>query len=328
MATPKTVSDESAFRVVVALGEQGGVGRFQDIERLTGTKTSTTQGYIRGSIERGWVTKTGPDRSIHSRYTLTADGRAELRKRKPTAVITVPLGSGPTGLAMSATDVVALASAREVASDVMVASLRQRTITALCSEKEWPTLISLLQEVRTGHRDTTSPRDLGAVLNSLNQQGLVTFVEGGYDNGHHSLTKIRATKRLLLQEGVDTTRREVRPPGASHTGEAPQRVGDRTDFRTHAPSAEGGPITRARVIPAEVVAPPADWPLLDALLTTHEHYVTEQRRASALIEAATALADLDPEESERLFGRAAEVASGASLTPLEVEYLRFAEAHR
>jgi hypothetical protein len=230
------------------------------------------------------VEKRGTPGTVSASYALTRDGRAEVRRREPSSTITVDLGSGPVGLATSALDESAIAV---VPSDVPDGSpsIRQRVIKALCDEREW-TLMGLTQAIRTSHRDTVGPRDVGAVLNSLNQQGLVTFVEGGFENGHNSLTKIKATKRLLAQENVDTTSREVGTP--RHVGEAPQHKTDRTDFRTHGHRAEGGPITTERAAPVipqpkpEPIVGPEQFPIVRALVARRAQLTT----AAQLLEDA------------------------------------------
>lgn len=332
MSMARRITDEKALRVVNAIDALGRPARFEEIERETKTTTSTTAGYIKGAIDRGWVAKTGPNRSINSRYETTTAG---LRAARKASDLTVELGSGSDASA----DVVIDAGEQPQPS-----SLRERVMRALCDERTFG-IVGLAREVRSDASLPFSFPELNATVKSLAREGLATYREGA-ENGHHALVDIRATRKLLIERGIDTTRREVGHHGTGPRREAPMHAGDRTDFRTHRQRAEGGPIERLRVsvpmlppaasitidavasasVPT-VVTIESEWPLLDAIEQRWSEQAEARRHADALIEAATLLADVDRAESERLFARSSEIAASVSVSSLEVEYLRFAQAH-
>ena len=246
MSQIKSVSADNAFRVVEALAKIGGTGRFHEIEAGTNTSTSVTVAYAASAIDRGWVAKTGTPKSINSRYAITDAGKDELRKRKPAFTITVPLGSGLVALAASALDMATvIVPADETPGTV---SLRQRLMTGICEEKQWATLADLVEHIRRGPDDTFGLHEVQHIIYALSQQGLVVFVESRTGT-QKNLTKIRATKRLLEQEGVAVYNREVNSTKGGGTGQVPQHANDGTDFRTHQTHAEGGPITRSHIAP-------------------------------------------------------------------------------
>jgi len=316
LVTGRTYPSDDAYRAVRALDALGGKAPLKPIVEGDGRSQPTVSLHIKAAIALGWIERSGTPNTSTARYALTHDGRAEVRRRENRgAAVTVALGSAPdeTPAAPEPTN------GRP--------SLRTRVIKALCEEREWG-LIDLTRAVRSNHRDTFGPRDVATILNTLNKQGLVTFVEGGHENGHHSLMKIRATKRLLVEEGVDTTAREIGRP--RHHDEAPQHAGDRTDFRTHETRAEGGPIEHISVTPLMSIpaAEPEPWPILAELRERIRAQEAGRTRSEALIDAAELLAKVDPEESERLFARGSALAATLTLTPIEDEYLRFAEGAR
>jgi hypothetical protein len=355
---------EQTSRFLDALADLGGKAGFTAIQAKAGLSAASTQRVMLTAVADGLVERSGAPRTPLARIALTHAGRAEVRKRRPNSILTVPLGSSADDQAYETVRVSMSEgeAARAMRNPVVVAgmingareaaSLRSRIIKALCDEREWG-LIGLTQVVRRDHKDQTSPRDVGAVLNSLNQQGLVTFTEGAQEIGHHSLTKIRATKTLLRQEGIDTDARVI----GEQKGGTPQHKTDRTDWRTHSPRAEGGPIEHViapedEVVEEDVVVewpnpsqpmlalPPEPtldvpsapevpeptqraFPLLEALRERQSASIGQALRADRYLLAASVLEEEDPEESARLLAKAGEVA-GEPLSPLEIEYLDFA----
>jgi hypothetical protein len=67
------------------------------------------------------------------------------------------------------------------------------------------------------------------------------------------------------------------------------------------------------------------FPILDSLRARARERVETSRRADAFLVAASALDGVAQDESDRLIELANEMASAIQLTPIEVEYLRFAE---
>lgn len=67
------------------------------------------------------------------------------------------------------------------------------------------------------------------------------------------------------------------------------------------------------------------FPILDSLRAREQARSETSRRADAFLSAASVLDGVDQEESDRLMALANDLANGATLAPVEAEYLRFAE---
>jgi hypothetical protein len=67
------------------------------------------------------------------------------------------------------------------------------------------------------------------------------------------------------------------------------------------------------------------FPILDSLRARARERVETSRRADAFLVAASALDGVAQDESDRLMALANEMASAVQLSPIEAEYLRFAE---
>ncbi len=255
-----------------------------------------------------------------------------------------------------------------VAGMIAADSLKQRLLKAIALEGPFAELVDLIKTVRTGPRDTFGNHEVMHILFGANQQGLIQFRVSG-TGSQQKLRRIEARESLFKQMGIDprANRAVGRAPAWKSRDELPQRAGDRTDFRTHGPRAEGGPIehvqglpgsgevvpsplwdggptvrriieerderlaraeAQAEVTPARIdEEPPVDtrWPQLSRIQAKAEAHRSAKARAEKLLEAAALLESVDARESSRLEGLANDAGSENALTPLEAEYLSFAE---
>lgn len=263
-------------------------------------------------------------------------------KFKPT--VTVKLGSGP---ANGAAPVEVTTGTDPVAAAVDDASVKDRLLRKIVEDGPFATPLDLIRAVRRGPSDIINPHKVTHVLYDISKAGLIEFRLQKM-NGSDIPINIRATERAYAQFGY--------PMGvglgtaSSRRPEAAQHPGDRTDFRTHAGRAEGGPVERVNVppvpevvpsvpyvapepepVPAAVqppqepptpVAEPAvplggKYPLLVALRGRAERASTRSR----LLWQAAALAEEDEKEQFELL---ALETTDVKYSELEAEYLRFA----
>lgn len=136
--------------------------------------------------------------------------------------------------------------------------------------------------------------------------------------------------------GKDMTEKRHHLPWA--TGSAvikePLDPTHRANFPDHQHGDEpSGPPSAPSVLPEPAPPPappkvtkPGNYPLLEALKASFAERAAADAKASALADAAALLEKIDPEESERLMSRALAM-SPPALTPLEQEFLKYAEEH-
>lgn len=362
-ATQLRKRSEANDAFLLALADLGGKSSFSQIGAKSGLQyPSGVKRAMDQLVSDGLIERQGIPRSPHATIALTGEGRSRVRQLRPDTSIAIPLGSAPEPIPATVPQRMTLnheQAAKLPLVDIVVGtinadadtkSVRERIIAALCDQREWG-LIGLTQAVRRDHRDLTGPREVGTILNSLNQQGYVTFRMGN-EGTHHSMTNIKASKKLLRERGVT----EARVIG-ERKGGTPQHAGDRTDYRTHGKRAEGGevtverPLSEVRVEPevaaalveagvaeaaVEAAPPTIDeeplrfgvWPELQAIQDKVAARAEAETRAGKLLDAAAALEGIDDALAEELLARAAGQAQAVQLTALEAEYLAYAEMHR
>lgn len=286
-------------------------------------------------------------------------------RRKST--LTIPLGSAPasgddfTMISLSHDEYARLGERNTnvvVAAQIQQDSLKNRLLKQIGVGGPYGTLLELMQALREP-RDNFGAHEITHLLFSLNKQGLIRFRENkrvATSSANAALEQIECTRQGFAACGLAARSVEVGRKKYGHGGEPPQKPGDRTDFRTHTSRAEGSEIIREAIsdhrvdfpshdhpvevrsaVPQSAVAlaptpeaPPvpvrSSYPLLASLRASFAVRAAADAKASALADAAALLEQVDPEESARLMDRAL-AASPETLTPLEREYLAFAEEH-
>lgn len=235
-----------------------------------------------------------------------------------------------------------------VAGQLQGDSLKDRVLRMVCEYH--PDDVDELLDLIHARGGRAQHHEVVAVLYSLSKQGgLVTFREG-----RTGLSRIKATEAGYRLLGYAPPKAEVKHFGG-HKGhqyfDSP-RPGDPTDFRNHPSVARGGEVTVTRVYPPVVVDeqhvttdaelravrdaqqdPPRSeggddihYPALAALRARVAASADDRRRAEAALQAAT---DLEAagllDEAKHLERLAEGIAAGYSLTPIEAEYLRYAQ---
>lgn len=286
------------------------------------------------------------------------------RSKGASQITTIPLGSAPDSrlpavsiqlsheefarLGQNPVVVAGMMQAEKEASD----SLRTRILSAVCRSGPFADVLTLMKDLRRpgDPRDNFGAHEVTHIIKSLNKQGLVTYVEAS--TGSVVIpTKITATRQGASAAGLPTYNREI---GRQRNG-APQRKGDRTDFRTHTARATGGEVLREPLAPdhlrhfpehadkhqapepstpverpekAALAAPPVarqtpvQGPLLTELRARFAQNAEADEKASKYAEAAASLEAIDPKRSEELLALALEV-GGKPFTALEIEFLRY-----
>jgi hypothetical protein len=240
----------------------------------------------------------------------------------------------------------------------------------VAEEGPFDNVVDLVKSVRNSN-ERIAPHEVVHLLWGLAKTGQVTFRETKSNTPGPAtamLTRIEATPLGFQTLGmparpVDREVRVSRGPGRARQ-EAPQRKGDRTDFRTHGPRAEGGPIERRQGVPGATPEPdqvtvlwghnlpqpdpepdpepsvtsdpppanaaatePEAWPILQQLRERAAASAAANARADAYLAAAAALEAVDGSRSAELLALADGALEAVALTPLEAEYLSFAERH-
>lgn len=247
----------------------------------------------------------------------------------------------------------------ELRDEQAEANLRRRLLRQIVEFGPYNSVRQLTEDIRIpGEKPVDEHAVTSVLMNGLgrNRNGegaLIRFTEhlsnrrhaGRGARGNNSpLTRIEATPAGYRAAGY--------PDGFTrHNG----RPGDGTDFRNQPGRAPGGPVEVFRVRPAEAaelapVPPPEPepeaapepepdaldepvaepvreaTPLLDRLRARQAESATAVKKSHALLDAAALLEETSPEESARLEALAEQLA-GEPFTALEIEYLRYAEAH-
>lgn len=218
-----------------------------------------------------------------------------------------------------------------VAAMLQQDSLKLRLLKAICEAGRIETVAELMEATKNGGpADNFGAHEVTHLLYSLNKDGLIKFRErknSAVSTGS-VLHKLEATPAGFARVGAKAPIRVVGGLRKSHARDVPLNREDRTDFRTHGQQAirDAAVVTEAaQPSTNEDVAPVREWPLLKELRERAEAVAGLALRANALADAAAVLDGIDPEESERLLERAAELEARAGLSPLEREYLAFAE---
>ncbi len=244
------------------------------------------------------------------------------------------------------------------------ASLRTRLLRAIAESDEpiedTNALIRLVREPD----DHIEGHEVQSILQSLNRQGLIKYrihKTGAYK----VVTRIEATQRGFGQAGLGTYHPEVgpgKPKGEplrkgdrtdfrTHHGSAeagPVIKEKYDDHRRNFPDHNHPPLEQATeadiIAVTKQVEPPAPkaeptiselvvavadrvsrFPLLAALRARAAARAENAARVAKYLEAAALLDDIDKAESERLLAMASAL-DGEGLSPLESEYLAFAQA--
>lgn len=208
------------------------------------------------------------------------------------------------------------------------------------SEHDLTTALRQVPEIRIGGHEMTH------LLYALKKQGKIDFRESSSGAAGYRQLRIESTvngRAYVRTLGVKPPQNEKEPTlsvdrgsvAARPNGEgigsvapaAPAVIVKPDGTETVRPASDSvKPILAAEL--AKVLESPApDWPLLTALRVREIEAAGRKHKAAKYLAAAEILADVDKAESERLLAQASDTA-GDMLTPLEEEYLRFAEAHK
>lgn len=233
-------------------------------------------------------------------------------------------------------------------------SLKARLLKAITVNGPFAGVPELMEFVRRpGSGDSFGAHEVTHLLYSLNKQGYIKYKTGRSGTKTDLLTDIVPTAKAKAEHGIPAQppRQQFNPEGGrmAGTSRAGHAVGkDLTEQKYHGATAVGGPIERlqAEDVPQPVTpvyqpeagepeshkplvneepSSEVEWPELQVIRAKAQEARAVSRRAHALLEAAALLEEEDPDEAERLLARAAALQTGAELTELEAEYLRFAE---
>lgn len=202
-------------------------------------------------------------------------------------------------------------------------SLKERVLTTIQEQGPFVDLMSLHRAMPGSH----GLHNLVHILHSLHKAQLIDFREApkkGTNNGGQYLN-IRA--RETKPSGADPSVTELRisVDGTSMS----------TDMEVDGTDTPEGEVSTAEVaLTSEAVGltngadPQADvqFPLLSSLLRVQKETEEGRTKASRYIAAAENIADMDPDMAEHLMQKAADI-DGPMLSPVEQEYLRYAETH-
>jgi hypothetical protein len=194
---------------------------------------------------------------------------------------------------------------------------------------------SLLTRLRSryGERRSVGRHEVQHLVGSLIRQGVVEGrqVQNGNTKTYGPL-RLRPTERIDaerarrdVEQRIDAARRDFEQRTTTVVPGAATAATTRLDQ----PEITAEPEVESEPVPEPIAGyeqPSARWPILDALRETAGRRNEANRTASALLEAAAALEGVDDEMSETLSARAAAVVSQYTLSRLEDEYLRYAEA--
>lgn len=218
-----------------------------------------------------------------------------------------------------------IAEARDAREDSEeTKSLKDLLLRTVAEQGPIPTVPDLLHRARGGGgRDNFGAHEVTHILYSLNKQGYVKF---GTDKrkasgaqGEH-LINIEATARGYGKAGFGSgpaaARRERARAAAAEERANLARSGPVEQVRP--PDPKPDPVPEPEPVPSE-----PEWPLLEALLEKEAHRVAGLAAYEAAIAALDGVAGLDIINT--LKGRASIVAS--SISQIEHEYMRYAEAH-
>lgn len=247
---------------------------------------------------------------------LTEEQKEEVRQRlargEPNAAIVRAMG-------VSSSSVSYLNKQQQ--SNGVDESLKQRLLKAICEEGPFDGVPELMAEVRSGPSDQSfGPHEVTHILYSLNKQNKVSFRRARRGSATEALTHIAATRVAQRENGTQKVAREAGHLHAGHAAEKPQHRSDRTDFRTHGPVAEGGPVVKVRVLEQR-----EPYPLLRALQRAAAQRERDAAKATKYMEAAALLEHVDPSQAAELVEKAATL--DRPLTALEREFLAYATAH-
>lgn len=234
---------------------------------------------------------------------------------------------------------------QDVPAEPENASLKARILRSVVERGPFADVDALLKDFRRPD-EGVGPHEVVHLLYSLNKQDAVQFkqLKSGNKQGQMLLVDIKPGRRGYAMAGIPVPGydRQRRPNGARVPGTSRNRHAagkDYTEQRYHGPSAVGGPIERSRAVGEPVAAPvqqrlavgtrpvAQEWPLLEDLRARQRTQEADAMRVAAYLEAATALDKVDPVQANALLAKA-EAITGKPLSPLEIEYLKYAEEHR
>lgn len=246
-------------------------------------------------------------------------------------------------------DRVIVAEARDVdtatarpADSISSNSLKTRLLREIARNGPYDDIKTLTNDARRPG-EGIGGHEVMHLLYALSKEGTVVFSER---RNAKRVTRIRATTKGMAAAGYNGAHGAF---ALSDRPNVPRHVsGPDRDYRTHSSKAVGGPIERSHVAPQapETAAPIVDavplsepdpepsapvqraYPELERLRERIAAGRTREQRLDALLQAAEALSQIDPNAAADLRHRAERVAAESpSLTALEAEYLAYAEEH-
>lgn len=241
-----------------------------------------------------------------------------------------------------------------IAAVITQDSLKNRLLQAIVEQGPLAGVPELIEAIRRPS-DSFGPHEVTHLIYSLNKQGYVSFKAGRGKTKTDLLTDLKPTAKAKREFGIPRVppRQQFNPEGGriAGTSRAGHAVGkDYTEQKYHGNTAVGGPVERFTaprqpdVTVADVVERPdsdaghkprtneepsetTEWPELQSLRARLARLEPLRARVAKLLEAAALLDGDEPDEAERLMAKAAELEdeANAGLTPIEAEYLAYAE---
>lgn len=164
-------------------------------------------------------------------------------------------------------------------------------------------------------------------LHTMRKRGLISFDE----------TRASSNSPMVVNVRIGNGERErVAEPVAKDTHSYVDRVAERYLARVAEtpvpdepkPVAAETPQPEERTESEPTTQDASSFPLLTALALRAEGLDVERDKVRRYMEAAELIDGIDPEHASELLTAAAEIESSIALSPLEIEYLRYVEAHR
>lgn len=194
-------------------------------------------------------------------------------------------------------------------------------------------------DLRTVLATAEDPHNLTHILESLHRQGLITFKtrrEGNVTTYRNIRARTRQERTAVPVEAEPAEPvADVLPVTSMSADDASALAPDEAEIaeviESPAPEPEATSDTEGPEA-SETVSPPitlsdtnGHWPVLSLVIRNERDRIDAEDRAAIYLRAAESLANLDPEEAERLTTKAASVAPPAP-SDIEAEYLAFATA--
>lgn len=285
--TKKARQRTRALEVAQAIDELGGAAGYNEIMNHTGWSHVKMQAGLDAADALAFARRNGPPKSPGVRWEIQAAGRVALREADEKVVSEYQQADADPSL-----------------RQVIIDEIRNRG--TIGSSRD---LMRYLGQIDS-RWGSVGLHSLQHQLRSMKERGLVDFRV----TRHGSVSEI-----VVIRLGKHATPRE----------ESTADLGG-TDVKAVERISAVVPISQADLDDAPAVAEQVTnvldhkYPELDRLRAIRDESDRLRARADAFLTAASALDGVDQAESDRLMASAAQIASSASLTTVEAEYLRYA----